>query len=471
MTSPRLVWFRRDFRLADHQALSAAAQNGAPIIPVFIIDEGVAGLGAAPKWRLGLAAEAFSKTLEALGSRLILRKGPALDVLRDLIKETGATEVHWSRAYDPEAIARDSAVKSGLRADGITAESHKGHILFEPWTVETKTGGFYKVYTPFWKAVSHRDVDAPLAKPSALRAPERWPHSESFGALNLGKGMRRGEMVVLPHTCVGEAAAAARLDHFLHAPIQTYQTARDFPAISGTSRLSENLTHGEISPRQIWHAGQEALRSGASGAETFLKELVWREFAYHLVFHTPHITTETWRDDWRQFPWEDGDSEAAWRWRQGRTGVEIVDAGMRELYVTGYMHNRVRMIVGSYLTKNLLTDWRVGLKWFEECLIDWDPASNAMGWQWIAGCGPDAAPYFRVFNADTQAEKFDKDARYRDRFLPRTAMSEDAMAFYRAVPVAWQLHPEQDRLLPSVDLKAGRARALAAYEAFKKAAA
>ena len=473
MTHPILVWFRRDFRLEDHPALSAAAESGRPVIPFFICDEVVDSLGAAPKWRLGLGAEAFAKTLEGIGSKLIVRKGPALDVLRTLVKETGADTVYWSRAYDPDAIARDKAVKAGLKSDGITAQSFSGHLLFDPWGVETKTGGFYKVYTPFWKAVKDAGLEAPLPAVSKLAAPGNWPQSESFEALAMGKGMQRGEGIVRPYICVGAENAEKRLWRFLEDRIAEYHTARDFPGVDGTSRLSENLTYGEVSPRAVWHRGQDALRDGAPGAETFLKELVWREFAYHLVYHTPHITDETWREEWRNFPWEGGDTDAAIAWKQGRTGVEIVDAGMRELYVTGYMHNRVRMIVGSYLTKNLLTDWRVGLKWFEDCLIDWDPASNAMGWQWVAGCGPDAAPYFRVFNAETQAEKFDKSVAYRARFLPKSdgSVSGPAAEFYEAIPQSWNVSPEQYGSLPTVDLKAGRQRALDAYDVFKKAAA
>jgi len=473
MSAPILVWFRRDLRLSDHLALSKAAASGAPVIPVFILDEVVEAHGAAPKFRLGLGIEAFAKSLEKIGSRLILRRGPALETLRALVAETGAQAVYWSRAYDPDSVARDRPLKAGLKADGVSAESFTGHVFFEPWTVETKTGGFYKVYTPFWKAVSGSHLPEPLPEVVRLMAPLEWPHSENLADWHLDRDMRRGAAILSQHVCVGSAAALARLDHFLDGPVIDYDHARDFPAVPGTSRLSENLAYGEISPLQVWHRGQDALRQGAAGAETFLKEIVWREFAYHLAFHTPHITTQSWRPEWEAFPWAGDETDAALAWKQGRTGVEIVDAGMRELYVTGYMHNRVRMIVGSYLTKNLLTDWRVGLKWFEDCLIDWDPASNAMGWQWVAGCGPDAAPYFRVFNADTQAEKFDKQGLYRARFLPKANGVADGLAsdFYQAVPRAWALSPADDARLPTVDLKAGRVRALEAYETFKKAAA
>ncbi|MEM0976843.1 MAG: deoxyribodipyrimidine photo-lyase [Pseudomonadota bacterium] len=470
MKRPILLWFRRDLRLADHEALNEACAAGAPVIPVFICDDIVEGLGAAPQWRLGLGVEDFAKTLSAKGSKLILRKGPALSVLREFVAETGAAAVYWSRAYDPQSIARDKAVKSGLLDDGIEAKSFKGHVLFEPWTIETKTGGFYKVYSPFWRAVAHAELAAPLPAPNTIAAPADWPESDEIAGWGLGARMNRGAGIVADHVIVGEDAAAKRLSAFLRGRIDDYAKLRNFPATPGTSRLSENLTYGEISPRVVWHSAQDGLRRGAPGAETFAKELVWREFAYHLLYHTPHIVTDSWRPEWQSFPWEVGDSEEATAWTRGETGVEIVDAGMRELYVTGYMHNRVRMIVGSYLTKNLMTDWRVGLRWFEDCLIDWDPASNALGWQWVAGSGPDAAPYFRIFNADTQAEKFDKNGVYRTMFLPGVdgTCGPLAQKFYDAVPVSWRLNPARYRKLPHVDLKRGRQRALDAYHAFKE---
>ena len=235
---------------------------------------------------------------------------------------------------------------------------------------------------------------------------------------------------------------------------------------AGTSRLSENLTYGEIGIREVWHASLRARDEGRAGAESFLRELAWREFSYHLMHHTPQITSGNWKPEWDAFPWR-GESEAVDRWRRGMTGEPFVDAGMREMYVTGTMHNRVRMIVGSYLTKHLLTHWKLGLDWFAECLTDWDPAANAMGWQWVAGSGPDAAPYFRVFNPAGQAEKFDADGRYRRRFLAEMSKDpgKDARAFFEAVPRSWGLAPGQAYPKPVVDLAEGRALALAAYGA------
>lgn len=464
--TPVIWWVRRDLRLADNPALQEALRRGGPVIPVYIHDEIDAGLGAAAKWRLGLGLTEFAKALKEKGARLIVRRGTALPVLETLLAETGARGVVWNRLYDAGARARDEAVKTALRSQGVAAESHGGHLLFEPWTVETGQGGYYRVYTPFWKAVRDRDPGAPAAAPARLPAPSRWPECLDVDDLAMGALMRRGAAVVAAHVCVGEARARDRLDRFIEDKVGDYKKLRDEPAADGTSRLSENLAWGEIGPRTIWAAGWQALQDGKPGAETFLKELVWREFAYHLLYHSPEIATRNWRSDWDNFPWQ-GESTLADRWRQGRTGVPFVDAGLREMYVTGTMHNRARMVVASYLTKHMLTDWRVGLDWFADCLIDWDPASNAMGWQWVAGSGPDAAPYFRIFNPETQADKFDKSGRYRAKFIAEMnkAPGPEALAYFDAIPRAWALSPAMAYPAPVVGLAEGRARALEAYAA------
>ncbi len=465
--TPLIFWFRRDLRLGDHPGLTEAAKSGRPIIPVFIHDEVVETHGAAPKWRLGLGVAAFAKTLEGIGSKLILRRGPALEVLRALVKETGANSVCWSRAYDPDAIARDKAVKAGLKEDGLTAESFKGHVLFEPWTVETKTGAFYKVFTPMWKSVRGRELAPDLPAVTELKAPANWPDTDALDDWQMGGAMARGAAIVEKYVTVGEEAASHRLQAFVTHHIDDYETARDVLAMDGTSRLSENLTYGEISPRRCWHAGWRALDAGKKGAETFLKELVWREFAYHLAYHTPRIVDQNWREEWDAFPWKDDERAAEIKaWKQGRTGIQLVDAAMRQMYVTGYMHNRGRMIVASYLTKHLMTHWKVGQAWFDDCLIDWDPASNAMGWQWSAGSGPDATPYFRVFNPDTQAEKFDKDRAYRARYLGELFKNHEAPAaeYFEAIPKSWNMSIRDRYPSPVVELAEGRDRALAAYK-------
>ncbi|PIV77890.1 MAG: deoxyribodipyrimidine photolyase [Rhodobacteraceae bacterium CG17_big_fil_post_rev_8_21_14_2_50_63_15] len=466
--TPTLVWLRRDLRLGDHPALLAAIRRGGPVIPVFIADQGVSDLGAAARWRLGLSLEVLGAELARLGSRLILRRGTALDVLVQLVAETGAGAVHWSRLYDPASIARDKAVKAALRAKGIEGTSHNAHLLFEPWTVETGTGGFYKVYSPMWRAVKDRCVPLPEVAPSRLPAPGVWPASDRLAEWRMGQGMGRGAAVCRPYQRVGEAAALERLHAFTTGAIADYKEARNLPGLDATSGLSENLALGEISPRTCWHAGQRALAEGRGGAEHWLKELVWREFAYHLMYHTPHILTDNWRAEWDDFPWsEDATRPEVLAWKQGRTGVPFVDAAMREMYVTGKMHNRARMIVASYLTKHLMTHWRVGRDWFAECLTDWDPASNAMGWQWAAGSGPDAAPYFRVFNPETQLAKFDPEGVYPRRWIAegQDRPSATACAYFDAIPASWNLSEAARYPDPVVGLSEGRSRALAAYEA------
>lgn len=468
-TSPILVWFRRDLRTSDHAALSAACDTGRPVIPVFVHDTLSEGLGAAPLWRLGLGLAHLGDTLAGLGSQLILRRKPdALSALQKLIEETGAGAVYWSRLYDPASIARDTAVKDALKGQGVEARSFGGHLMFEPWTVETKTGGFYKVYTPFWNSVKGGHVDEPRPAPTKITPPNTWPASDTLEDWHMAAPMNRGADVVRSFLNVGEQAAQERLGHFCDTLIADYKARRDFPGEDATSLMSDNLTVGEISPHQCWHAGMRALNEGKQGAEHFLKEVVWREFAYHLMHHTPHILDTAWRDGWEKFPWlTDPDAPEVMAWKQGRTGIPFVDAAMRELYVTGRMHNRARMIVASYLTKHLMTDWRIGRDWFEHCLTDWDPASNAMGWQWTAGSGPDASPYFRIFNPDTQLDKFDSNRAYVNRFLAEGVQNpyEDALAFYQAMPRNWTLTPNDPYPKPIVALDVGRKRALAAYSA------
>jgi Deoxyribodipyrimidine photolyase len=458
-------WVRRDFRFDDNPALVAAAARGA-VLPVFIRDDTVDALGAAPKWRLGLGLEHLMAQIVAEGGQVVLRSGPAQEVLTQLVAETGAGAVYWNRLYDKAAIARDTKVKAALKEAGVEAQSSNSHLLFEPWTVTTKTGGYYKVYTPYWKAVWEIGAEQPVKTPKVTWADA--PESEALDDWQLGTAMKRGATVVLPYCHIGEAAAQGRLGTFLQHHVADYKARRDFPADPVCSGLSENLTYGEISPRTIWHAGLRAMEEGAGGAEHFLKELVWREFAYHLLYHEPDLPERNHRDGWEAFPWR-GDNDDAESWRRGRTGVGFVDAAMREMFVTGVMHNRARMIAASYLTKHLLTDWRVGLKWFEECLIDWDPASNAMSWQWVAGCGPDAAPYFRIFNPEGQAEKFDPDGTYQRRWIAEGDVrpTRTSLSYFDAVPKSWALSHNDAPAIPLISLRAGRERALGAYETLK----
>ncbi len=464
--SPVLVWFRRDLRLSDHEALTQAAATGRPVIPVFIHDGIVENLGAAPKFRLGLGLDVFSRSLERIGSRLVFRRGPALDVLRGLITETGAGLVVWQRAYDPASMSRDRAVKSALEGVGVDVRVCRGHVLFEPSKVVTRSGEAYSVFTPFWKAVRDLDPGTPLARVNSLRPYEASLASDRIADWKMDLEMRRGRSVVARYAVVGEAAASDRLSNFVSDGIVDYAKYRNLPATGATSRLSVHLAIGEISPRTVWSIFKADLNAGG-GVEAFLRELVWREFAYHLLHHSPRMAKENWRSGWDAFPWNEDESRPeVIAWKRGRTGVEFVDAAMRELMVTGYMHNRARMIVAGYLTKHIMTHWRVGLRWFEEHLIDWDPASNAMGWQWSAGSGPDAAPYFRILNPDRQLERFDPDRIYTRRWIAegQSRPPQTALEYFETIPRSWDLAVDSLYPPPVVSMKDGRDRALKAYK-------
>ncbi len=464
-----ILWYRRDLRLSDHPALSAAIQSGRPILPVFILDNQVLSLGAAPKWRLGLGLEAFSRTLEQLGSRLILRRGDAQEVLQQLVAETGAGGVYWTRAYDPGSIKRDTRVKAALTKQGVEARSFAGHLLFEPWEVATKAGQPFRVFTPMWRSVRGRDVPPPDPRPTRFMTPQSWPVSEKLSDWGLGQGMERGGRIVRPFIRPGEDSALDQLDTFLDQ-LGAYSERRDRLDKPGTTDLSEYLSLGEIGPRTILHRVQAAAQMGSLGTEEFLRQLVWREFAYHLMFHWPHLLTSNWKPEWDGFPWNtDKDLPEVQAWRQARTGVPVVDAGLRQMYVTGRMHNRARMIVASYLTKHLTTHWKIGMNWFAECLVDWDPAANAMGWQWVAGSGPDASPFFRIFNPETQRQRFDPKEKYVHKWIAegQTDPPETALAYFNAIPRRWRLSSDDEYPEPVVDLKEGRNRALRLYEHVK----
>jgi deoxyribodipyrimidine photo-lyase len=469
---PTLLWLRRDLRLADHPGWHAALSAGAPVVPVFVLDPLTGNTsGSAWRWRLGKSLADHAATLAARGSRLILRRGEALTVLRRLIAETGARRVVWARSHELGACARDRLVEAGLRAEGIAVTTVDALLLHDPERFAPGTGGSFRVFTPFWRRLRAAAIVDPLPAPRSLAPPAVWPDSDRLEDWHLDRGMRRGAAIVAGHAVVGERAAQERLTDFVAHRLAAYASTRDRLDLAATSGLSENLAHGEISPRQVWHAvmaAAEASPDRAAGAEAFLRQLAWREFAWHLLHHTPDLATKSWRPGWDCFPWR-GDNADAELWRRGMTGVPLVDAALRQLYVTGTMHNRARMIAASFLTKHLATDWRVGAEWFRDCLIDWDPAANALGWQWVAGSGPDAAPYFRVFNPDAQAAKFDRTGRYRDRFLAegRRSPHADALAFFETAPRSWGLSPESPAPAPIVDLAEGRARALRLWREFR----
>ncbi|MEX0303024.1 MAG: deoxyribodipyrimidine photo-lyase [Leisingera sp.] len=463
-------WIRRDLRLADNPALTAAVANGSAVLPVYILDAQDEALGAAPKFRLGLGLEHFGRELGKAGSRLILRRGNALEQLRQIIAETGAVAVYWSRLYNPAANERDTEVKQQLKTQGIDARSFSGRLLFEPWTVKTKAGGMFKVFTPFWKSLRLRAVDGLLSVPAALTTPGNWPDSDDLAGWAMGASMHRGADVVARHCRVGEAAAQARLDAFLEESVAVYKDRRDFPGEDATSGLSENLAWGEISPHRIWHLGCTAMERSSQGAETFLKQVVWREFAYHLMHHSSAILTRNWRPEWEAFPWQETEIPDLQAWRRGQTGYDFVDAAMRELFVTGKMHNRARMIAASFLTKHLMMHWKLGMDWFAETLVDWDPASNAMGWQWVAGSGPDASPFFRIFNPSGQQKKFDPSGDYTRRWIAegQGTPPQSALDFFATVPRSWNLAPDAPRAAPIIPLQAGRERALTAYHEMRQ---
>ena len=421
---PTVIWFRQDLRLADNPALSASLAGSDAIIPVYIHspeEEGPWAPGGASRWWLHHSLLSLRAELKARGSDLILRTSTDAGAeLLSIAKQTQATRIVWNRRYEPAVIARDARIKSTLRAAGLQCESFNGALLHEPWEINTKTGGPYQVFTPFWRQVlSLPDPVTPLPAPASLATPSRWPSSATLEALQLLP--RIGWTSGLDATWKpGAAQAVAVLRRFLHESLGDYAAARDRPGVDGTSRLSPYLHTGEISPRQIWHTVRAHAQDNALTGwrdSRFVTEIGWREFAHHLLYHFPETPLQPLRANFANFPWVD-DSIALRAWQRGMTGYPIVDAGMRQLWQTGWMHNRVRMIVASFLVKDLRIRWQAGARWFWDTLVDADLASNTLGWQWSAGCGADAAPYFRIFNPVSQGEKFDAAADYVRRFIP-----------------------------------------------------
>jgi deoxyribodipyrimidine photo-lyase len=425
-----IVWFRRDLRLTDNPALAAAAAAEGPVIPVYIhapAEEGVWQPGGASRWWLHHSLVELRASLHARGSNLCIRSGDSLDVLRTLIRGTAVTRVVWNRCYEPAVVARDRAVKAALREAGIETSSYGGALLHEPWTVRTQSGGPFQVFTPYWRQCkSLGNPSDPEPAPERTQAPAAWPQSAPLESLELLPRLPWSEGIAATWT-PGSNAAHEQLRRFLGEAFDDYGAARDRPGISGTSRLSPHLHFGEIGPREIWHAirrtaelhGRHAWRDSQ-----FVTELGWREFAHHLLYHFPDTPLEPLRSSFARFPWR-SDPKALSAWQRGLTGYPIVDAGMRELWRTGWMHNRVRMIVASFLVKDLLLSWKEGARWFWDTLVDADLAANTLGWQWAAGCGADAAPFFRIFNPISQGTRFDGDGRYVRRWVPELARLPD----------------------------------------------
>lgn len=473
---PVLLWFRRDLRLTDNPALTSAVASGRPIVPVYILDERPCDrpIGAASKWWLDKSLRALSASLEQSGSRLILRKGATQQTLFDLIEETGAQVVVWNRLYEPGQIERDKALKEALRARGLGVESHNASLLVEPWQVKTGAGEPFKVFTPFWRAAAaHLQRIQASASPARLTSPTHWPSSEPLLSWNLhpsAPDWSAGFSLWTP----GEAGARDRLDRFISNGLRRYADGRDHPAEDAVSRLSPHLHFGEIGPRQIWSAVEHAVDRFpelTKDADKFKAELGWREFSHQLLFHTPALATENFKPAFDAFPWRD-DEPAFRAWTRGLTGYPMVDAGMRELWTTGFMHNRVRMLAASFLVKHLLIDWRKGEQWFWDTLVDADLAANAASWQWVAGSGADAAPYFRIFSPVGQGRKFDADGQYVRRWIPElarlpTAALHEPWVLDPAILRAAGVHLGSTYPKPIVDHSFARQRALQALEATK----
>jgi deoxyribodipyrimidine photo-lyase len=468
--SNALVWVRRDLRLNDNPALAAAGQADRAFV-VFIWPEADSEwpIGEASRWWLHQSLRAFAEQVKALGSQLIIAKGKPLAVLGDLSRELGVTQLYWNRRYESQARQQDSEVKRALTEQGLQVISCRGNYLLEPWELTNKSGDPYKVFTPFARAFMQG-----LGPIESMKPPQRLSKLPSGVT-----GLTVSDLNLLPtHSWYqtlaqnwqpGEGAAITQLKSFAKSTLEVYHKQRDFPATAGTSRLGPHLHFGEISPRYIWryldhyHAEKDI--------ETFQRQLVWREFANYSLFHFPTLPEQPIKVEFSRFPWSTSKRRLA-AWQQGRTGFPIVDAGMRELWNTGWMHNRVRMIVGSFLVKNLRIHWYEGESWFWDTLVDADLPNNSMGWQWVAGCGIDAAPYFRIFNPTLQSEKFDPDGQYLRQWLPELA----------GLPTKWLHAPDQapQEVLvdagvqlghnyprPIIDYKQSRQEALAAYHDLK----
>jgi deoxyribodipyrimidine photo-lyase len=472
---PVIVWFRSDLRLGDNRALMEACATGRSVICQYVFEEAIARRphGGAQLWWLHHSLARLAASLAAIGGALCLRRGETSAILDEVIEASGADSVFWNRRHDPEGIAIDSAIKASLKARGINAASFDGQLLHEPTSVRTGAGGPFKVYTPFWRAFS-----ALPAPRQPYTAPEQI--SGFTGSLENDTLDDWGLLPTAPDWAnsfdadwqPGEEGAQEKLRLFIDEGLANYADGRNLPGAASTSRLSPHLAMGEISPFQVWHAtlGLED-RHAPRDVEVFRKEVVWREFAYHLLFHFPRLATQNFNVGFDAFPWA-SKPELIEAWKRGQTGYPIVDAGMRQLWQTGWMHNRVRMAAASFLIKHLMADWRVGEAWFWDTLVDACPANNPASWQWVAGSGADAAPYYRIFNPVLQGEKFDADGAYVRRFVPEIAGLPNNLLHrpWEAGPLelaAAGIELGKNYPKPIVDHSFARDRALSAYKSLR----
>jgi len=425
MTAKALVWLRNDLRLADNPALHAASKLGGTITALFVHETNpqLRVPGGAVRWWLEQSLNLLEKSLNERNIELIVADGEALSIIEQLIEENGFDAVFWNRRYAPQEREVDALIKSVLRDKGLHVESFAGNLLAEPWEIKTGNGGSYQVFTPYAKSLRQHGVSRPLPSPdrrveksTVKHKPKREAYKEAIWSRKM-RGLWN----------TGEAAATDLLYHFFDATIRNYAGDRDRPDLEGTSRLSPHLRFGEISPRQAWHATLSLMdqdQSTQAGGEKFLSELIWRDFHYHQLYYRPDIAENDMRNTLADIRWHNN-AEVIDAWQKGKTGIPLIDAGMRQLWATGWMHNRVRMLVASVLSKNMQIDWREGEKWFWDTLVDADIASNPGSWQWVAGCGMDAAPYYRVFNPVLQGDKFDKHGVYVRKWVPEIAALPD----------------------------------------------
>ncbi|MDA9930820.1 DNA photolyase family protein [Alphaproteobacteria bacterium] len=465
-----ICWFRQDLRLADNPALAAAAERGR-VLSVFILDDvnsGADKIGAASRWWLHHSLTALKSSLNGA---LYVTAGDALILLPELVKSTGADAVFWNRSYEKWRIQRDTEVKSRLQDDGVEAVSSNGSLLWEPWEIAKNDGTPFKVFTPFYRRGCLAAAPPREPMPAPQITPMDQPPASDITSLGLLPDQGWDEALA-PHWQIGEVGAKARLDAFLDEGLDGYKDGRNIPAAPNVSRLSPHLHWGEISVNQVWQAARARDDVPSSDVDNFCSELGWREFSHALLFYNPDLRRTNLQSKFDRFGWRD-DADLLQAWQRGRTGVPFVDAAMRELRQTGYMHNRMRMVTGSFLVKNLRLHWHHGEAWFWDCLVDADHASNSASWQWIAGCGADAAPYFRIFNSVTQGQKFDPDGSYTRRYVPELAGLPDKYLFAPwlapdevLADAGVQLGKTYPR--PVVDLKESREAALAAFQALKE---